>query len=152
MATIGLTINEEPVDVDASSEMPLLWALRDLLGLNGTKYGCGVGLCGACTVHIDGSPARSCVTPVGSVAGRAVTTIEGLAAQSHPLLESWIEANVAQCGFCQPGQIMTAAYLLSQNADPSREEIAAAMRTVLCRCGTYLRIRSAIELAVEQSR
>jgi isoquinoline 1-oxidoreductase alpha subunit len=148
MAETNLTVNGEPVTLDVAGEMPVLWAIRDVLGLTGTKYGCGIGLCGACTIHVDGESARSCVTSVTEVEGRDVDTIEGLGAQSlHPLQQAWLELNVPQCGFCQPGQLMTAAALLARTPTPTREEIDEAMRGVLCRCGTYLRIRSAIELA-----
>jgi isoquinoline 1-oxidoreductase alpha subunit len=152
VAETRFTVNGDGVSVDAPSGMPLLWAIRDLLGLFGTKYGCGVGLCGSCTVHVDGRAERSCITTVDQVEGREVTTIEGLGADGlHPLQRAFIELNVAQCGYCQPGQLMTAAALLAENPTPSQDEIAAAMRDVLCRCGTYLRIRRAIELAVERS-
>jgi aerobic-type carbon monoxide dehydrogenase small subunit (CoxS/CutS family) len=148
---IDLTVNGEAVDLDAPPGMPLLWALRDLLGLTGTKYGCGIGWCGSCTVHLDGEPARSCVTSLDQVGGRQITTIEGLADGGwHPLQEAFLDLNVAQCGYCQPGQIMTAAALLARNPNPSPDAIDAAMRRVLCRCGTYLRIRRAIELVVER--
>jgi isoquinoline 1-oxidoreductase alpha subunit len=149
MARIEFKLNGEDVSLDAPEEMPLLWAVRDVIGLTGTKYGCGIGLCGACTVHVDGSPARSCVTAVGSVASHEVTTIEGLTG-ADDLLDAWVELNVAQCGYCQAGQLMTAAALLVDNRNPSPDDIAATMRGVLCRCGTYLRIGQAIELAAER--
>jgi isoquinoline 1-oxidoreductase alpha subunit len=141
-----LLVNGDRLEVDADPSMPLLWVLRDLLGLTGTKYGCGAGLCGACTVHVDGEPARSCVTTLASVEGRPITTIEGLSAADHlhPVQVAWIEANVPQCGYCHPGQIMSAAALLAKKANPTDEEIDEAMSGNLCRCGTYLRIRDAI--------
>src|SRR5690606_13653937 len=130
---------------DVSGDTPLLWVLRDHLGLTGTKYGCGVAACGACTVHIDGEPARSCITPVSSVSGKQVTTIEGLSRQGdHPVQKAWIEADVPQCGYCQSGQIMAAAALLAKNPEPGHADIDTAMAGVLCRCGTYQRIRKAI--------
>lgn len=137
---------EHSLDVDP--EMPLLWALRDVLGLTGTKYGCGEALCGACTVHLDGHAVRSCVTPVRRVEGRAVTTIEGLSATTnHPVQLAWLELRVPQCGFCQGGQIMTAAALLAARPQPTDDDIDAAMVGNLCRCGTYPRIRAAIRKA-----
>jgi len=141
-------LNGKSVQVDTASDATLLWTLRDTLSLTGTKYGCGASLCGACTVHLDGIPVRSCMTPVSSVAGRSVTTIEGLAQDSlHPLQQAWVEEQVPQCGYCQSGQIMQAASLLKNNPSPNREEIVAHMNGVLCRCGTYLRIVKAIERA-----
>jgi len=141
-------LNGKSVQVDTASDANLLWTLRDTLNLTGTKYGCGASLCGACTVHLDGIPVRSCMTPVSSVAGRSVTTIEGLAQESlHPLQQAWVEEQVPQCGYCQSGQIMQAAALLKNNPSPNREEIVAHMNGVLCRCGTYLRIVKAIERA-----
>ena len=142
-----LEINGKEHEVDADPEMPLLWVLRDLLGLTGTKFGCGEALCGACTVHLDGNPVRSCVTPVSRVRGRKVTTIEGLA--DHPLQKSWIALGVPQCGFCQAGQIMTAAALLAANPKPTDEDIDRSMAGNLCRCGTYVRIREAIKGAAK---
>ena len=148
MAT--LLINGERREVSADPRMPLLWALRDVLGLTGTKYGCGLGLCGSCTVHIDGEAARSCQTRVAAAEGKEITTIEGLSADgTHPLQVAWTDINVPQCGYCQPGQLMTAAALLSRNQRPSDEEIDAAMNGNLCRCGAYLRIREAIHRAAE---
>jgi len=149
---IELTVNEAPVQVDAPGHMPLLWALRDLLGLTGTKYGCGVAQCGACTVHIDGQPVRSCVLPVDAAAGKRIITIEGLAAGGveHPVQVAWARLNVPQCGYCQAGQIMTAAALLAAVADPSDAQIDAAMAGNLCRCGTYVRIRAAVHEAARQ--
>jgi aerobic-type carbon monoxide dehydrogenase small subunit (CoxS/CutS family) len=145
MASIRFTVNGTEQEVDVDPETPLLWVLRDTLRLTGTKYSCGQGMCGSCTVHIDGEAARSCVTPVSQVDGREVTTLEGLADNgSHPLQQAWLAENVAQCGYCQPGQIMTAAALLARNPNPSDEEIDAAMSGNLCRCGTYQRIRRAI--------
>jgi aerobic-type carbon monoxide dehydrogenase small subunit (CoxS/CutS family) len=148
MPRIELLVNGTKETVDVDPETPLLWVLRDVLGLTGTKYGCGEGLCGACTVHIDGEPTRSCILPVGSVTGSQIKTIEGLSAHgSHPLQDAWIAEEVPQCGYCQPGQIMTAAALLAKNPTPDDDEIASAMSDVLCRCGTYQRIRRAIHRA-----
>jgi len=129
-------------------EMPLLWVLRDIVGLTGTKYGCGMALCGACTVHLEGAPVRSCVTPVSAASGKRVTTIEGLSSDnSHPVQRAWIELDVPQCGYCQSGQIMSAAALLAQTPQPSDVDIDAAMAGNICRCGTYQRIRAAIHRA-----
>ena len=145
---ITVLVNGQRREVDADGWMPLLWALRDLLELRGTKYGCGEGLCGSCTVHLDGEPIRSCLTPLSTAEGRSVTTIEGLSDDgTHPLQAAWVELNVSQCGYCQPGQIMAAAALLARTPRPSREEVDAALAGNLCRCGTYLRIRQAIHLA-----
>ena len=145
---IQLTVNGVAREVDADGEMPLLWALRDLLGLTGTKYGCGEALCGACTVHLDGRAVRSCVTPLRRAAGHAVTTIEGLSPTGdHPLQRAWVELGVPQCGFCQAGQIMTAAALLAENPHPSDDDIDHSLAGNLCRCGTYVRIRAAIRKA-----
>lgn len=145
---ITVLVNGQRREVDADGGMPLLWALRDLLELRGTKYGCGEGLCGCCTVHLDGEPIRSCLTPLSAAEGRSVTTIEGLSDDgTHPLQAAWVELNVSQCGYCQPGQIMAAAALLARTPRPSREEVDAALAGNLCRCGTYLRIRQAIHLA-----
>jgi isoquinoline 1-oxidoreductase alpha subunit len=146
---LELTVNDKPVQVEAPPDMPLVWALRDLLGLTGTKFGCGIAQCGACTVHIDGQPVRSCVTPVGTVAGKRITTIEGLAAggADHPVQAAWARLNVPQCGYCQAGQIMSAAALLAGVPDPSDGQIDAAMAGNLCRCGTYVRIRAAVHEA-----
>ncbi|HYE50391.1 MAG TPA: (2Fe-2S)-binding protein [Azospirillaceae bacterium] len=143
---IQLTVNGEARSLDADPDMPLLWALRDLLGLTGTKYGCGVAQCGACTVHLDGQPVRACVTPVSAAAGAKVTTVEGLGGE-HPVQKAWVEAQVPQCGYCQSGQIMAAAALLAQNPRPGDADIDAAMEGNLCRCGTYPRIRTAIKRA-----
>lgn len=140
-----LTVNGEKFSLDVDPRMPLLWALRDIVGMTGTKFGCGRALCGACTVHIDGEPVRSCAYPVSAAAGKAVTTIEGLSKNgSHPVQIAWRELNVPQCGYCQPGQIMTAAALLAKNPEPTDAEIDEAMSGNICRCGTYPRIRSAI--------
>ena len=147
---VELTLNGESVSLDVDPEMPLLWAIRDLLGLTGTKYGCGKALCGACNVHIDGQVMRSCVLPVSAAAGRSVTTIEGLSSDgSHPVQVVWRELNVAQCGYCQPGQIMSAAALLDRTPNPSDDDIDAAMSGNICRCGTYTRIRQAIHKVAE---
>ena len=146
---IALTLNGEPRALDLDPEMPLLWVLRDHLGLTGTKYGCGIARCGACIVHLDGEPVNACVTPLSAAAGRKVTTIEGLSGDGrHPLQLAWIAEDVPQCGYCQPGQIMTAAALLAKNPRPSEDEITATMSRVLCRCGTYNRIRLAIGRAL----
>jgi isoquinoline 1-oxidoreductase subunit alpha len=143
-----LTVNGVEREVNAPSDMPLLWALRDLLGLTGTKFGCGIAQCGACTVHLDGVPKRSCVTPVSAAAGKKVTTIEGLSPDgSHPVQRAWAELDVVQCGYCQSGQIMSAAALLAANADPSDGDIDAALSGNICRCGTYQRIRAAVHRA-----
>jgi len=143
-----LRINGVERDVEVDPEMPLLWVLRDVLGLTGTKYGCGEALCGACTVHLDDYAVRSCVTPVRRAAGKAVTTIEGLSKDgSHPLQKAWLALRVPQCGYCQAGQIMTAAALLAKRPKPSDDDIEAAMAGNLCRCGTYTRIRAAIRKA-----
>ena len=145
---IQLTVNGVAREVDADGEMPLLCVLRDLLGLTGTKYGCGEALCGACTVHLDGRAVRSCVTPLRRAAGHAVTTIEGLSpAGDHPLQRAWVELGVPQCGFCQAGQIMTAAALLAENPHPTDDDIDHSLAGNLCRCGTYVRIRAAIRKA-----
>jgi aerobic-type carbon monoxide dehydrogenase small subunit (CoxS/CutS family) len=148
MAAITLNINNQSHNVDVPPEMPLLWALRDIVGLTGTKYGCGLGLCGACTVHLDGAAIRSCVTPVSAVGSGAITTIEGLSADgSHPVQQAWIEQMVPQCGYCQAGQIMSAAALLAANPRPTDEQIDQGMSGNLCRCGTYQRIKQAVRAA-----
>ena len=148
---IQLNVNGVSREVDADEDMPLLWVLRDLLGLTGTKYGCGEALCGACTVHLDGHAVRSCVTPIRRAAGHAVTTIEGLSpAGEHPLQRAWVELGVPQCGFCQAGQIMTAAALLAENPRPTDDDIDHSLAGNLCRCGTYLRIRAAVRKAAGQ--
>jgi isoquinoline 1-oxidoreductase subunit alpha len=145
---ITLNVNGKDVSVDVDPAMPLLWVLRDALGLTGTKYGCGAALCGACTVHLAGEPVRSCVTPVSAVGARKVTTIEGLSVnRSHPVQKAWIELDVPQCGYCQSGQIMSAAALLAHNPQPTDAEIDVAMGGNVCRCGTYQRIRAAIHRA-----
>mgnify|MGYP001266259318 CR=1 FL=1 len=147
---IALTVNGRALQLDADPDMPLLWALRDLLDLTGTKYGCGIAACGACTVHIDGAAARACVTPLSAVAGRSVVTIEGLDPNGqHPVQRAWIEHQVPQCGYCQSGQIMQAAALLKENPKPSDADIDAAMAGNICRCATYERIRAAIHRAAE---
>lgn len=150
---IHLRVNGGDKELDVDPEMPLLWALRDIMGLTGTKYGCGQALCGACVVHLDGDAVRSCVTPVRRAEGRSVTTIEGLSADgSHPLQRAWVELAVPQCGFCQSGQIMTAAALLAKRPKPSDAEIDQSLSGNLCRCGTYTRIRSAVKKAAGLSR
>lgn len=147
---ITLTVNGRRHQLDIDPAMPLLWALRDNLGLTGTKYGCGIAVCGACIVHVGGDTVRACVTPVSAVAGKKITTIEGLSADSsHPVQRAWIEHDVPQCGFCQSGQIMQAVALLAKNPNPSDADIDQAMNGVLCRCGTYQRIRSAIKRAAQ---
>jgi isoquinoline 1-oxidoreductase alpha subunit len=148
---INLVINGTERTVEADSSMPLLWALRDLLGLRGTKYGCGIAACGACTVHLDGKAVRSCVIPLSAVGRAQITTIEGLGGD-HPVQRAWIEEQVPQCGYCQSGQIMEAAALLATNPHPSRDEVRSAMNGVLCRCGTYVRIESAVQRAAEIMR
>jgi len=145
---IKLNINGRDTRVDVDPDMPLLWLLRDTLALTGTKFGCGMALCGACTVHLDGQPTRACVTPVSAIGARRVTTIEGLSPDSsHPVQRAWIELDVPQCGYCQSGQIMSAAALLAQNPQPTDADIDAAMSGNICRCGTYQRIRAAIHRA-----
>ncbi len=145
---IRLRVNGEARELDVDPEMPLLWAIRDVLGLTGTKYGCGEALCGACTVHLDGEVVRSCVVPMRRAEGRSVVTIEGLSRDgSHPLQRAWVDLAVPQCGFCQAGQIMTAAALLGKNPKPSDAEIDRSLAGNLCRCGTYTRIRAAIRRA-----
>jgi isoquinoline 1-oxidoreductase subunit alpha len=147
---VKLNVNGKELEADADPETPLLWVLRDTLGLTGTKYGCGMSLCGACTVHLDGQPTRSCITPLSAVGARKVTTIEGLSPdRSHPVQKAWIELDVPQCGYCQSGQIMSAAALLAQNPKPTDDDINAAMSGNLCRCGTYQRIRAAIHRAAQ---
>ncbi len=145
---IALTVNGKSASVDVAPDTPLLWVLRDTLGLPGTKFGCGMALCGACTVHLDGAPVRSCSTPVSAAAGKKITTIEGLSADgSHPLQQAWVAEQVPQCGYCQSGQIMSAAALLAKTPHPSDADIDAAMSGNICRCGTYQRIRKAIHRA-----
>jgi aerobic-type carbon monoxide dehydrogenase small subunit (CoxS/CutS family) len=148
MALFTLNVNGRDHTIDVPPEMTLLWALRDVLGMTGTKYGCGITVCGACTVHIDGEPSRSCRTTIASVAGRRITTIEGLSPDgSHPVQQAWIAEDVPQCGYCQVGQVMAAAALLADNPAPSDADIDEAMRGNICRCGTYDRIRRAIHRA-----
>jgi isoquinoline 1-oxidoreductase alpha subunit len=150
MALVKFTLNGKAQTVDAAPAMPLLWVLRDTLGMTGTKFGCGVSLCGACTVHINGQPVRSCVTPISSVAGKTVLTIEGLSADaSHPIQRAWIEEDVPQCGYCQSGQIMTGAALLAKTARPTDADIDEALHGNICRCGTYDTIRRAMHRAAE---
>ena len=145
---ISFTVNGTPQQVDVAPDVPLLWVVRENLNLTGTKYGCGIAQCGACTVHVDGNPVRACITPISAVAGKKVTTIEGLSiAGDHPVQKAWIEVDVPQCGFCQPGQIMSAAALLNGNANPNDKDIDNAMAGNICRCGTYQRIRAAIHRA-----
>jgi aerobic-type carbon monoxide dehydrogenase small subunit (CoxS/CutS family) len=146
-----ITVNGQVHTTDVNSDMPLLWFLRDTLELTGTKYGCGIGMCGSCTVHLDGEAVQSCRTTVGDADGKAVTTIEGLSPDgSHPLQIAWLKNNVSQCGYCQPGVIMSAADFLRRNPEPSMEDINAAMASNFCRCGTYVRIRKAIADAANQ--
>ena len=148
-----ITVNNQLVNVDADSDTPLLWVLRDHLGMTGTKFGCGMALCGACTVHIDGAAIRSCVLPVGAVQGRSITTIEGLSKdRSHAVQKAWLEIDVPQCGYCQSGQIMSAAALLAHTPHPTDSEIDTAMSGNLCRCGTYPRIRQAIHEAANANQ
>src|SRR5712664_2598642 len=145
-----LNVNGKVMDVDVPPDTPLLWTLRDELGLTGTKYGCGIALCGACTVHVDGAPVRSCVTPVSAADGKRVITIEGLSARTdHPVQQAWIELDVAQCGYCQSGQLMSAAALLAKTPNPTDADIDDAMTGNICRCGTYQRIRRAIHRAAK---
>ncbi len=151
MALITLMVNGKQTSVDVDPATPLLWVLRDALGLMGTKYSCGEGVCGACTVHVDGEPRRSCVLTALQAVGHQITTIEGLAADgTHPLQQAWLAENVTQCGYCAPGQIMTAAALLAKNPRPTDADIDAAMTGTLCRCGTYQRIRRAIHRVAGQ--
>ena len=146
--TIRVRVNGTEHELDVDPEMPILWAIRDILGLTGTKYGCGQALCGACVVHLDGQAVRSCVTPIRRAQGRSITTIEGLSPDgSHPLQRAWVELGVPQCGFCQSGQIMTAAALLAKKPKPTAAEIDESLAGNLCRCGTYLRIRAAVQKA-----
>lgn len=153
MALIEFTLNGRPRTVDVVPEMPLLWVLRDTLAMTGTKFGCGMSLCGACTVHIDGAAARTCVTPISQVSGRSVTTIEGVAADpNHPVRRAWIETDVPQCGYCQSGQIMAATALLAENPNPTDADIDQRMRGNICRCGTYQQIREAIHRAAGYQR
>lgn len=150
MATYNLKINNKSYSVDADPRMPLLWVIRDLVGLTGTKYGCGIAQCGACTVHANGKPIRSCSIPVSAVGSQSITTIEGISEDnSHPVQQAWIKEQVPQCGYCQSGQIMAATSLLDKNPNPSDEEIDRAMQGLICRCGTYPRIRKAIKTAAK---
>jgi aerobic-type carbon monoxide dehydrogenase small subunit (CoxS/CutS family) len=151
MSTFSFMLNNQPVKVEAEPDMPLLWVIRDIIGLTGTKFGCGIGQCGACTIHLEAMAIRSCMLPVSAVRGKKVTTIEGICeAGLHPLQQAWIENRVTQCGYCQSGQIMAAVSLLNKNLHPSNSEIDAAMRVNICRCGTYSRIREAIHSASEK--
>ncbi len=148
---VTLTVNGKAEEVDMPADTPLLWALRDHLGLTGTKFGCGMSQCGACTVHVNGAPTRSCVTPISAVAGKKITTIEGLSANGdHALQKAWVAEQAPQCGYCQSGQIMTAAALLARNKKPSREQIVQHMSGNLCRCGTYNKIIAAVERAAKE--
>jgi aerobic-type carbon monoxide dehydrogenase small subunit (CoxS/CutS family) len=151
MPPYKLIVNEQSYDIEATEDTPLLWVLRDNLGLTGTKYSCGMGLCGACTVLLEGEPVRSCTLTISQVGAQAITTIEGLSSNgSHPVQQAWLEAHVTQCGYCQPGQIMNAVALLEKNPNPNDDEINKAMKNVLCRCGTYQRIRKAIHAAAKK--
>lgn len=148
MAVFNLTVNDQSHQVDVAPDTPILWVLREHLDLVGTKYGCGIAQCGACTVHLDGVAVRSCTLPISAVGGRSITTIEGLSEEGdHPVQQAWLEHDVPQCGYCQAGQIMSAASLLDTNSNPSDDEIDQAMNGNICRCGTYLRIRAAIKTA-----
>lgn len=149
VSAMKFVLNGENVSIDVDPDMPLLWAIRDEIGKKGTKFGCGMGLCGACTVHLNGQAIRSCITPISSIEGQSITTIEGLSNEEslHPVQQAWVEHNVPQCGYCQPGQIMSATALLSENTSPSDEDIDNAMSGNICRCGTYPRIRKAIKTA-----
>jgi aerobic-type carbon monoxide dehydrogenase small subunit (CoxS/CutS family) len=150
LTMIKITVNNQALEVDAAADTPLLWVLRDHLRMTGTKYGCGKGLCGACTVHVDGTPTRSCLLPLGAATGKSVTTIEGLSKdRSHAVQKAWIEIDVPQCGYCQSGQIMSAVALLNSNPSPSDADIDSAMSGNICRCGTYPRIRVAIHRVAE---
>jgi isoquinoline 1-oxidoreductase alpha subunit len=150
VAVIQFTLNGKALSLETVPAMPLLWVLRDTIGLTGTKFGCGMALCGACTVHVNGQPMRSCSTPVSSIAGKTVTTIEGLSPDgNHPVQRAWVEEDVPQCGYCQSGQIMTAAALLAKTANPTDADIDEAMRNNICRCGTYQSIRRAVHLAAQ---
>jgi isoquinoline 1-oxidoreductase alpha subunit len=152
MASITLIINNKNYTVEADSKMPLLWAIRDIIGLTGTKYGCGIAQCGACTVLLDGNPVRSCSLPIAAMANKKIVTIEGLSENnSHPVQQAWVQEQVPQCGYCQSGQIMAAAALLKRNVNPSDKDIDTAMQGHICRCGTYPRIRKAIKVAATLS-
>lgn len=151
MSTFNLTVNSESHKIEADPEMPLLWAIRDVIGLKGTKFGCGMALCGACTVHLDGNPTRSCSVPVSVAVRKKITTIEGISSdRSHPVQKAWIQHQVPQCGYCQSGQIMSAVALLDKNATPTDEDISNAMSGNICRCGTYQRIHDAIKTASKE--
>ncbi len=153
MASLSLNINSKNYTVDIDPQMPLLWALRDIIGLKGTKYGCGIAQCGACTVLLEDNAVRSCSLPVSAVADKKIVTIEGLSEDGdHPLQQAWIEHDVPQCGYCQAGQIMNAAGLLNKNPNPTDEEIETAMNGNICRCGTYLRIKAAIKTAAKSEK
>jgi len=153
MPRYALAVNGQPRAFEAAADTPLLWVLRDTLNLPGTKYGCGIGQCGACTIHMNGVPMRSCMLPVSTAAGMQITTIEGLSADgSHPLQQAWMEHDVPQCGYCQSGQIMAAAALLRSNPDPTVEDIDNALAGNLCRCGTYVRIRAAVKTAAAKMK
>jgi isoquinoline 1-oxidoreductase subunit alpha len=148
-----LRVNGTDHEVDAPGDMPLLWVLRDLIGLTGTKFGCGIAQCGACTVHLDGAPLRACITPASAAEGRSVTTIEGLSKDgSHPVQRAWAELDVVQCGYCQSGQIMSAVALLAANPDPDDADIDAALSGNICRCGTYQRVRAAVHKAADLAK
>ncbi len=150
MASYNLVINNQTHTVEADPQMPLLWVIRDLIGLKGTKFGCGIAQCGACTVHLEGNAVRSCTLPVMAVSGKKITTIEGISASNdHPVQKAWIEMQVPQCGYCHSGQIMSAVALLKQNPNPNDNDINAVMQGNICRCGTYLRIRKAIHRAAD---
>lgn len=153
MAEFSLNINQKTYTVDVDPQMPLLWVIRDFVGLKGTKFGCGMAQCGACTVHMDGSAVRSCILPVSSVAGKEITTIEGISENNdHPVQKAWIKEQVPQCGYCQSGQIMSATALLQKNAEPTDEDIDRGMHGNICRCGTYTRIRKAIHEAAKEMK
>ncbi len=153
MAILKLTINNKPVSADVDPQMPLLWAIRDVIGLTGTKFGCGIAQCGACTVHLNGNPTRSCSVPVSAAVGQKITTIEGLSPNAdHAVQRAWIAHQVPQCGYCQSGQIMSAVALLKQNPNPTDADIDAAMQGNICRCGTYNRIREAIHTAAAEMK
>lgn len=150
MATYQLTVNGQPHTIEADADTPLLWILRDQLDLVGTKYGCGIAQCGACTIHVEGTATRSCILPISAVEGKKITTIEGLSPDgTHPVQAAWQEHDVPQCGYCQAGQMMTAAAFLKENRNPSDEEITQAMKGNICRCGTYLRIQAAVKTAAK---
>jgi isoquinoline 1-oxidoreductase alpha subunit len=152
MASITITVNDEAHTLKLNPQMSLLWTLRDVLGLTGTKYSCGIGVCGSCTVHVEGKALHSCITPLSAVEGKHITTIEGLSLDgSHPLQKAWVEEQVSQCGYCQPGQIMTAAAFLAEHPRPSEDEIVQVMSKNLCRCGSYQRILKAVQKAMEGS-